>query len=51
MFLVVVVVVLIAGEDAMEGEPRSSERQTRCSWLSERCEFNTTPKDPPHRLV
>ena len=35
----------------MKGEPRSSEHQTRCSWLSERCEFNATPKDPPHWLA
>ena len=35
----------------MKGEPCSSERQMRCSWLSEQWKFHTTPKDPPHRLV
>ena len=26
---------------------RASEHQTGCSWLSERCEFNTTSKITP----
>ena len=34
----------------MKGEPLSSKRQMRCSWISGRCEFNTTLKDPPHHV-